>query len=104
MIDELDEVGEITFIYEGKVLVGYEINKVKKYCLQFQDTCVIGAYNVVFNQKSVFVYASLTKVKGFTIRKDKWMEIMGEFPKLELGFKKNIMIYYLTYIRGRVMV
>ena len=29
LMDELDEVGELTFVHIGKVGVGYEINKTK---------------------------------------------------------------------------
>ena len=33
LMDELDEVGEITFVHKGKIGVGYEINKMKKLCI-----------------------------------------------------------------------
>jgi len=32
-MDELDELGEMTFVFKGKVGVGYEINKIKKVCI-----------------------------------------------------------------------
>ena len=33
LMDELDEVGELTFVHKGKVAVGYELNKVRKLCI-----------------------------------------------------------------------
>jgi len=33
MLNELDEVGEIYFIYKGNIGVGYELNKFKKVVL-----------------------------------------------------------------------
>ena len=33
LMDELDELGEMTFVFKGKVGVGYEINKIKKVCI-----------------------------------------------------------------------
>ena len=30
MVTEMDEVNEVTFVYEGNVGVGYELNKLKK--------------------------------------------------------------------------
>jgi len=35
MVDELDEMLEIIFIDKGKTMIGYEINKQKRFCLQF---------------------------------------------------------------------
>jgi hypothetical protein len=32
--DELEEPNEILFVYEGHVVIGYEINKERKYCLK----------------------------------------------------------------------
>jgi hypothetical protein len=47
--DELDEFNEIIFVNKGKVLIGYEINKQKRYCLQYTDNCVIGGFGCTFN-------------------------------------------------------
>ena len=35
MVDELDEMLEIIFIDKGKTMIGYEINKQKRFCLQY---------------------------------------------------------------------
>jgi len=48
LLNELDELGELTFVFKGRIGVGYEINKVKKICIQFNHRYVIGAFNVTF--------------------------------------------------------
>ena len=30
LVNELDEYGEVTFVYKGNIGIGYEINKLKK--------------------------------------------------------------------------
>ena len=37
-------MNEVTFITHGKIAIGYEINQQKRYCIQFHNKCVIGAY------------------------------------------------------------
>ena len=59
---EFDDVDEIYFVERGKVVIGYDINKTKKYCLQYTDKLVIGAYELSFNKKSNFVYTALTDI------------------------------------------
>lgn len=56
LVDELDEMTEIIFVYEGDINVGYEINKQKKYCFKFKDKCVIGSYGINFDQRACFIY------------------------------------------------
>ena len=48
VINELDEFGEVTFVCKGKVGIGYEINKVKKYCIMLENRCIIGGYGATF--------------------------------------------------------
>ena len=33
LVDELDEFNEISFINQGEVVIGYEINKQRRYCI-----------------------------------------------------------------------
>ena len=46
LLDELEEVNEILFIGTGTVVIGYEINKQKKYCMRFDNYCIIGCYEI----------------------------------------------------------
>ena len=47
---ELEEVQEVQFIVQGSFLVGFEVNKKRQMKLHFPPGCVIGAYNVLYNQ------------------------------------------------------
>ena len=44
IIRELEEVGEITFISEGEVHVGFEINKQEIYTMRFKKAPITGAF------------------------------------------------------------
>ena len=48
LVEELDEVNEITFVKKGVVAIGFDFNKERKYCFKFSDNIVIGAFNVTF--------------------------------------------------------
>jgi hypothetical protein len=66
---ELDEFGEVTFLTQGKVVIGYEINKIIKYELEHIDYSVIGAFGVTFKQRSAFIYQAKTDIHSFFIRR-----------------------------------
>lgn len=53
---ELDEFGEINFISNGDVSIGFKINKVEKYPVSFKNRCAIGGFGVTFKQRSQFIY------------------------------------------------
>jgi hypothetical protein len=52
LVNELDENLEVVFIDKGQIMVGYEINKQKRYCLRYEDKCIIGAFGCTFNQRA----------------------------------------------------
>lgn len=82
IFDELDDVQEIIFVMKGSVVVGYEINRVKKFSLVLKDRAIIGAHDTTFNKKSQFVYSTLSRIEGFFIRKENWLEILRENPDI----------------------
>ena len=87
LINELDEFNEIIFVTKGDVAIGYEINKVKKYCIKYTDRAVIGGYGVTFNNRSAFIYAALTDINGYSIRKCNWFKLCEENPEIHLVMK-----------------
>ena len=101
--DELDEFCEIMFVYKGKVLIGYEINKQRRYCLQYSDKCVVGGFGCTFNQRSAFIYATETDIQGFSIRKEKWAELIEDFEDIGHALKQQILLDYLNKIRSKVI-
>ena len=49
LISELETFDEVLFMSKGKIDIGFEINKVPKMALRFENGVVIGSYNCLFN-------------------------------------------------------
>lgn len=58
ILNELEEVNEMTFVNKGEVVVGYEFNKQINYCIQKRNGCLIGMYGIIFNQRSEIIYTA----------------------------------------------
>lgn len=96
IIDELQEVIEAFFVSKGTVLVGYDINKMKRYCMRFQEKCLIGAYEMTYGQRAQFIYTALTSVSGYTIRKQNWKKLLDqEEGEIVKKFKQNIIFSHM---------
>lgn len=102
--DELEEINEINFINKGHIVVGYEINNEKRYCIKYSDCVVIGAYECQFNKRSSFIYTSLTVIEGFFVRKHRWEELMEDSHDIAMRIKRNLLQDYLLNIRLKVVV
>ena len=48
LLGELEECNQVLFIGKGKVVVGYELNNQKRYCVRFNHRSVVGAYEMAF--------------------------------------------------------
>ena len=59
LINELEEFNQIYFIRKGHFLVGYEMNKEKKYCLSFKNNQV--AYGMTFLKRSEAIYKTKSR-------------------------------------------
>lgn len=66
--DEIEELNEMYFIMKGRAAVGFEVNKVKKYCLELRDHFVIGSHATVFDHTSEFIYTATKDCFGMSIR------------------------------------
>ena len=80
LINELDEFNQVEFVHKGKIVVGYELNKQKIYCLQFNNKCPIGGYGCTFNKRASFIYTSLTEIESLFIRKLNWKSLIQDHP------------------------
>ena len=78
LINELEKFNVISFVIKGKVALGYEINKQKRYCVKYSDNIVIGAYGITFNMRAPFIYTCLSNIEGFFIRKINWVELINK--------------------------
>ena len=90
------------FVDKGKVAVGYEINKQKRYCIQFSNRCVIGAFGVTFNQRAKFIYTSFSHISGYFIRQLHWLEALENYKEIGARIKKNVLWDYICKINVRV--
>ena len=52
----IEEVEEVFFIEKGAIDIGFEVNRDVKYVLRLREGGVVGAYNMTFNCKSIFMY------------------------------------------------
>lgn len=53
---------------KGSILIGYEINKEKKYTVHLKERALIGAHDTTFVKKSEFIYTAYSNIEGFFIR------------------------------------
>ena len=104
IVGELDEFSELIFVSKGTIVIGYEINKLKNYCIQYVNKCVIGAFEVTFNQRSSFIYTALTNIHGYSIRKKNWVTICNENEEMFKIVKQNLLMLYITQIKCKVQV
>ena len=102
LINEFDEFCAIQFVLIGKVLIGFEINKVQKFCIKFTNKCIIGAYGATFNMRAAFIYKTMTPIEGFFIRKEAWLNSLKENDTIGKSMKKNIWLEYMTRIKMKV--
>ena len=102
-MDELDEACEITFVHKGRVGVGYEINKIKKLCIQYNDKCVIGAFNATFGQRSEFIFCTVSEIESYFIRKHLWLAILEEFESISEIMKRKIIDDYYFRLKYKIL-
>lgn len=101
---ELDLVHEIIFFQSGSVDLGFEINKKKLFKLRFRNQFVVGAHEVSFDRRSMFIYKASTECNGFQIRKIYWRETLENFPALAIPIKTKILNDYYMKIRKPMML
>ena len=77
--NELEEFNEISFCMNGQCVIGYEINNQRRYCIKYTDSFVLGAYEMTFNKKSMFIYRSMSYIEGLFVRKEVWMDLINEY-------------------------
>lgn len=68
LLDECDEINEIFFVEQGEVLIGYELNKEKRFCISKKDYAVIGGFNCIFDYESEYIYLAKSNLHGQAIR------------------------------------
>lgn len=100
---ELDEVNEIIFIETGEYNIGYEVNKIEKFKMRLGPNTVIGAFNICFNKRQIFIHRTHSECAGFYIRKKHWKKIMDNYPEFFSIMKRKVLYEYITKIRKPIM-
>ena len=75
---ELEEFGEINFISDGEIQVGFEINKKEIFTMRLKEFSISGAFEVTFKQRSQFLFKAGSNCKGFFIRKQAWHNLLDQ--------------------------
>ena len=103
IINELDEINEILFVNKGEVVVGFEINNQKKYCIRLRNQCVIGAYELNFGQRAKYVYTAFKRTHAYFIRKEKWTEITSDSPNVSKSLTVKIFYDHQLTVENRII-
>ena len=90
---------------KGITLIGYDMNKVRHYCVRKNDSCIIGAFGLTFRFRSTVCYYAKTRVEGYFIRKENWLlQIIKNNPELELPLKSKILFEYILGLRSKINI
>ena len=102
LYQELDEFGEITFVYKGTIIVGFAVNKKQNFCLKFKDHCIIGGFNTTFNRRALFIYKCQSDCHSYYIRKARWLDLLDEYPGLTERIKEGMWMIYHSQFKNKL--
>jgi hypothetical protein len=74
IIDELEVIGAVTFIANGITEFGFTLNKETRWVLQ-KKRVVLGAFEVIFDKRSLFVIRAKTYSTGYFIKRQPFKEL-----------------------------
>jgi hypothetical protein len=80
ILNELDSVNSIVFITDGKIDIGFEINKKIMFKMRLTNKIVIGFYECSLDRRSLLIYKSHNCSTGYFIRKKNWFFIQKDYP------------------------
>lgn len=94
--DELYEVNEIFFLQHGNVNVGYEVNRQERFRIRLEAaTSVIGAFEMLFRRRQLFIYRTHTECRGYSIRFNNWKELEDDYSDFAKILKRKILTTYI---------
>jgi hypothetical protein len=103
LFEELDEINEVIFIMMGTIEIGFEINKTRKFVIRFDKSHMQGAYNCIFDERSMFIVMCKTECSGYFIRKHKWKSVLKEFPDVRDQFQQMCHEEYTLKIKNKMI-
>ena len=79
--------------------IGFIINKKKHICIVQSDNSVIGAFEVMFDQRSMIFCQATSEITGYSIRKQLWKDLMDGSAEICKAFRKKIYLNYHAKIK-----
>ena len=67
--------------------MGFDLNRIRKYVLRFENSCVIGIYNCTFDERELFIYQCRTECSGYLLRKRVWRDLLTEYNSIASVYK-----------------
>jgi hypothetical protein len=92
----------VLFFTTGIFVVGFEFNKVRKFVLTFNEPMAIGAFGCCFDKRSNYIYKTLNKCEGYSIRKLNWKKIVSTHPEIGDKFNMKTESNYKRIIRTKM--
>ena len=68
----MDDPSEFYFVQDGFYEIGYEINKISKYRVQFGPRTLIGSFNLAFDLRHQFKVKASSDLQCMSMRKRNW--------------------------------
>ena len=62
----------MTMFESGFIDLGYTIFKKRLFKLRFKEPIAIGAYNLTFNRKTMYICKAATLCQGYFLRRKNW--------------------------------
>lgn len=100
--NELDECHELLFVQQGKYCVGYQINNKVYYRKELGKYSIIGGVQIMFHKRFQFLYKCISRIQGLAIRKERFLEIMDQWPIFSITLKCKFWNFYATNIYWRL--
>ena len=87
----------MTFVYNGILEIGYQINSKANYVWKLQNG-ILGDYQLTFNKRSHFDYRVVTHCQAFFIRRLNWKKILEDrdHPDIIRMYKEKLLKGYNT--------
>lgn len=90
---------EIYFVMNGQYDVGYELNRIVRYRLQFGQRTVVGGFNMANNIRMQFYYRAHNGLNSYAIRKRDWNMLCQENEY----FTQNLNYKFVMFFSNQIL-
>ena len=75
ILNELEDVNQVTFVMRGKYRVGYAVNFFECQKLELTKGSIIGGYECSYDRRSTYIFRAKTDLEGYFITKKQWKKM-----------------------------